>query len=187
VDTTVLRVALIVASTRPQRVADLLRPWLEPALRQRDWLTLEVVDLAGTVLPVDLPPGGAASPVSGVLSAADAFVVLAPEYNHGYPAALKHLIDCHHGEWAYKPVTFVAYGAGSGGIRAVEQLRQVFPEVRATTTRNVVALVAPWQNVDGAGSFRPPPGTDQALDRTLRELRWWAETLRDGRRSRPLP
>ncbi|MEU3075936.1 NAD(P)H-dependent oxidoreductase [Streptomyces laurentii] len=60
------------------------------------------------------------------LADADGFVLLTPEYNHSYPAALKNAIDWHLTEWAYKPVAFVGYG-GSGGIRAVAPLRTVFP------------------------------------------------------------
>src|SRR5690606_27212247 len=60
---------------------------------------------------------------------ADAIIVVTPEYNHGYPAALKHAIDLGYSEWHAKPVGFVSYGGMSGGLRAVEQLRQVFSEL----------------------------------------------------------
>jgi NAD(P)H-dependent FMN reductase len=57
------------------------------------------------------------------IDAADAFVVVTPEYNHSYPASLKHAIDMAYGEWNAKPVAFVSYGGISGGLRAVEALR----------------------------------------------------------------
>ena len=181
-------VVLIVASVRSPRVADVLLPWLTARLRSHPWLELEVVDLARVDLPVGgSTPGGGASPISGALAAADAFVVLVPEYNHSFPAALKTAIDWHSVEWRGKPVSFVGYGASSGGIRAVEQLRLVFPELRAATTRNAVHLVAPWEHVDEAGVFTPPAGADAALDATLTELHWWARALRAGRDRRGVP
>jgi NADPH-dependent FMN reductase len=62
------------------------------------------------------------------IAAAEAFVVVTPEYNHGYPAPLKALIDSSGAEWYAKPIAFVSYGGISGGLRAVEQLRLVFGE-----------------------------------------------------------
>jgi NAD(P)H-dependent FMN reductase len=180
-----LRVALIIGSVRTGRFADAVLPWLEERLARIEWLKLDVVDLADEHLdPLTLRGD---SPISERLHAADAFLVLTPEYNHSFPAALKHAIDTHYLEWQYKPVAFVSYGAGSGGIRAVEHLRTVFAEIYATTTRNGVPLSFPWAHLDDDGSFRPPAGCEEALTATLNELRWWALTLRDGRRAHQVP
>ncbi|MBO9520588.1 MAG: NAD(P)H-dependent oxidoreductase [Nocardioidaceae bacterium] len=170
-----LRIALIVASVRQPRVADSLLAWLTEALAAVPWLDLEVIDLA----TVDL--GAESSPIAGRLAAADAFLLLTPEYNHSFPGPLKIAIDRHLAEWAYKPVAFVGYGAGAGGARAVEQLRVVFPELRATTTREAVLLTAPWERLDECGRFLPDEGIEAALAGTMTELRWWAEALRARR------
>ena len=54
------------------------------------------------------------------VAAADGYVFVTAEYNHGYPGVLKNAIDHLHGEWRRKPVAFVGYGGPGGGIRAVE-------------------------------------------------------------------
>lgn len=59
----------------------------------------------------------------------DAFIVVTPEYNHGYPAVLKNAIDVLFPEWNYKVIGFVSYG-NTGGSRAIEQLVQVVVELR---------------------------------------------------------
>ncbi|WP_205474672.1 NADPH-dependent FMN reductase [Nocardioides sp. SYSU D00038] len=169
-------VALIVGSGRDNRFADALLPWLRAELGARAWLRLDVVDVARR----DDDP-------SPRLDAADAFVVLTPEYNHSFPGSLKELIDRHRAEWQFKPVGFVSYGAASGGIRAVEQLRQVFAELYATTARNGVQLSAPWQHVDQDDRFRAPESARAALDATLTELHWWALALRDARGTHGVP
>ena len=64
------------------------------------------------------------------MDAADAFVFVTPEYNHGYPASLKNAIDYLHHEWRYKPVGFVSYGGVAAGTRSVEQLQQVVTAVK---------------------------------------------------------
>ncbi len=182
-DTTLrpIRIVLIVSSVRSHRVADPVLRWLREQTLRHEWLDLDVVDLAEVDLPPEHLAPGVRSPISGRLAEADGFLVLTPEYNHSFPAALKNAIDWHFDEWAFKPVAFVAYGAGSGGIRAVEQLRLVFPELRATTVRNAVLLPFPWLQVTDDGSFEPDATAGDALEATLTELRWWATTLRDGR------
>ncbi|GAA1631658.1 NAD(P)H-dependent oxidoreductase [Nonomuraea maheshkhaliensis] len=174
-----LRIAVVIGSVRKPRMADPLAAWLEHELTAFDWLELDLIDLATVSLPMhEMQPGGAAgSPIAGRLADADGFVFLTPEYNHSFPAALKNAIDWHFTEWAYKPVAFVGYGS-SGGIRAVEQLRGVMPELRATTIREAVLIPMAWEHVDAGGRFVPPPGTAQALHVTMGELRTWASALR---------
>ncbi|MEV0234022.1 NAD(P)H-dependent oxidoreductase [Nonomuraea sp. NPDC050786] len=177
-----LRIAVIIGSVRRPRMADPLAAWLERELTAIDWLDLDMIDLASVSLPMHemQPVGAAASPIAGRLADADGFVFLTPEYNHSFPASVKNAIDWHFTEWAYKPVAFVAYGF-SGGIRAVEQLRTIFPELRATTVRESVLLPMPWEHLDAEGRFLPPPDTVQALHTTMNELRTWARALRSHR------
>ncbi|MGC4811556.1 NADPH-dependent FMN reductase [Micromonospora sp. DT228] len=186
-DTAPPTVAVLVGSVRQPRVGRSIADWFVAHAGRRADLDLDLVDLAEVPLPlVDTPPGGnAASPISARLAAADAFVVVTPEYNHSFPAALKNAIDWHYQEWARKPVAFVSYGAGSGGIRAVEQLRLVFAEVQAATTRSGVVLRAPWERLDDTGRLVDDEPLRQAADATLSELAWWAEALRVARRAQP--
>ncbi|MFF5053587.1 NADPH-dependent FMN reductase [Micromonospora sp. NPDC000663] len=180
-------VAVLVGSVRQPRIGRSIADWFVAHGSRRTDLDLDLVDLAEVALPfADTPPGGnSASPISARLAAADAFVVVTPEYNHSFPAALKNAIDWHYREWVRKPVAFVSYGAGSGGIRAVEQLRLVFAEVQAATTRSGVVLRAPWERLDVAGRLVDDEPLRQAADGTLSELAWWAEALRTARRARP--
>ncbi|MFE6872399.1 NADPH-dependent FMN reductase [Kitasatospora sp. NPDC057692] len=182
------RIAVVIGSVRSPRLADPLAAWLERELSAVDWVDLDMIDLAAVSLPMhELKPGGsAASPIAGRLADADGFVLLTPEYNHSFPAPLKNAIDWHFTEWAYKPVAFVGYG-GSGGIRAVEHLRTVFPELRATTVRESVLLPMAWEHLDAEGRFVPPPGTERALHATMNELRTWARALRSLRRGQSGP
>ncbi|MEV4109926.1 NAD(P)H-dependent oxidoreductase [Nonomuraea sp. NPDC049695] len=177
-----LRIAVVIGSVRRPRLADPLAAWLEQELTAIDWLDLDMIDLASVSLPMhEMQPGGAAaSPIASRLADADGFVFLTPEYNHSFPAPVKNAIDWHFTEWAYKPVGFVGYGA-SGGIRAVEQLRAVFPELRATTVRESVLLPMAWERLDADGRFAPPTGTVQALHVMMNELRTWACALRPHR------
>ncbi|MGW7262306.1 NADPH-dependent FMN reductase [Streptomyces sp. NPDC054842] len=177
-----LRIAVVIGSVRRPRLADPLAAWLERELTASTWLDLDMIDLAAVSLPMHAmqPGGAAASPIAARLADADGFVFLTPEYNHSFPAPVKNAIDWHLTEWAYKPVAFVGYG-GSGGIRAIEQLRPVFPELRATTVRESVLLPMAWEHLDAGGRFVPPSATVQALHAMMNELRTWARALRSLR------
>ncbi len=176
-----LRLAVIIGSVRHERSADAITDWLKTDLAGIDGLDVDLIDLADVPLPLaGTQPGGTETVISDRLHSADAYLVVTPEYNHSFPAALKNAIDWHYKEWAYKPVAFVGYGAGSGGIRAIEQLRLIFPELRATTIREAVLLVAPWTRF-GPNGYEATEGERAALAATMSELGWWARTLRAGR------
>lgn len=163
-------------------MADTIATWIGRHLSSRTEFTTDVVDVREADLPMSELGAHERSPIAGRLADADGFLVVTPEYNHSFPAALKNLIDWHVEEWARKPVAFVSYGAASGGLRAVEHLRQVFAELYAVTMRNSVALSAPWERLDADGNFTPDRREPAALDATLDELAWWATALRAARR-----
>lgn len=123
--------------------------------------------------------------VSPRLADADAFVVVTPEYNHSFPAALKNLIDWHHGQWRAKPTGFVSYGGLSGGIRAAEQLRLVFAELHSVTMRDSVSLHGPWSGLGEDGVPRDTTVSEGAAKAMLGQLVWWGRALRAARANRP--
>ncbi|MDD3266771.1 MAG: NAD(P)H-dependent oxidoreductase [Burkholderiales bacterium] len=63
----------------------------------------------------------------------DGFIIVTPEYNHGYPAAMKNALDYLFVEWNNKPIGFVGYGYSASGARAIEQLRQVLVNLQLKT------------------------------------------------------
>ena len=85
----------------------------------------------------------------------DGYVIVTPEYNHGYPGHLKNAIDHVHLGWWYKPVAFVSYGGTACGARAVEQLRNVAVEVRMVPVRSEVNIRLIGLERDGDGPKDP--------------------------------
>lgn len=174
--------ALIVGSTRDGRFATTVSDWFAAVVTERADFELDVIDLAD----VDLPTAWTSEATPAVadwrerLAVADVFVVVTPEYNHSYPAALKHAIDFNTGEFARKPVAFVSYGGLSGGLRAVEHLRTVFAEAHATTIRETVSFHGAGANFDPDG-WPTDPAAGAAALALLDDLFWWGTTLRAGR------
>ncbi|MDQ0378809.1 NADPH-dependent FMN reductase [Amycolatopsis thermophila] len=188
---TELHLAVIIGSVRQQRFGPVVANWFLDAAARHGRFTVDLIDVADVPLPLALPagPGEPVPPelhdVSARLDRADAFVVVTPEYNHSYPAALKHLIDWHHTEWHAKPVGFVSYGGLGGGLRAVEHLRQVFAETHSVTVRDGVSFDQHWAKFGTDGRLLDPEGPDGAAKTLLDELVWWAEALQNARARRP--
>ena len=186
-----LKLAVILGSNREGRFGPVIADWLLSRAAGRRDFTVDLVDLAETELPTALSykPSAAVraelARVTPKLADADAFVVLTPEYNHSFPAALKSLIDWHFGEWRAKPVAFVSYGGISGGLRAVEQLRQVFAEMHAVTVRDTVSFHNAGAHFDDEGNHRDPAAPDAAAKGMLDQLAWWGNALRSAKSVRP--
>ncbi|MFE6762261.1 NADPH-dependent FMN reductase [Streptomyces sp. NPDC057689] len=186
-----LKVAVILASNREGRFAPVIADWFLARADGHPAIETEVVDVAALDLPTALAyrlepsTRELLADVSARLDGADAFVVVTPEYNHSYPAPLKNLIDWHRAEWQAKPVAFVSYGGVSGGLRAVEHLRQVFAELHTVSIRDTVSFHNAGAQFDDEGNHRDPAGPDAAVKTLLDQLVWWGRALRDAKRAHP--
>ncbi|MGW1181001.1 NADPH-dependent FMN reductase [Streptomyces drozdowiczii] len=186
-----LKVAVILASNREGRFAPVIADWFLAHADGHPAIETEVVDVAALDLPTALAyrlepsTRELLADVSARLDGADAFVVVTPEYNHSYPAPLKNLIDWHRAEWQAKPVAFVSYGGVSGGLRAVEHLRQVFAELHTVSIRDTVSFHNAGAQFDDEGNHRDPAGPDAAVKTLLDQLVWWGRALRDAKRAHP--
>ncbi|HEY1580711.1 MAG TPA: NAD(P)H-dependent oxidoreductase [Terracidiphilus sp.] len=170
-----VKVGIVYGSTRPGRFCDTVARWAASQIAKRNLFAIETID-PGTPNRSDLKQR---------LGDCDAFVVITPEYNHGYPAPLKELIDSFGEEWHAKPVAFVSYGGISGGLRAVEQLRLVFAELHAVTIRDSVSFAGAWEQFDANGALRNPDRAERSMDAMLRRLHWWTIALANARTTWP--
>jgi NAD(P)H-dependent FMN reductase len=178
-----LRVAIIIGSVRAGRFGRTVADWLAAQACRRCDIEVDILDLAETWLPdatldQHTPRPAAVADLARWLAAADAFVIVAPEHNHSFPAALKNAIDWYVHEWQAKPVGFVCYGGAAGGLRAVEQLRQVFACLEAMTVPETVSLRSEHEH---------PSAHSTDAQRMLDQLFWWAEALRNHRAERHPP
>ncbi|MFE4497985.1 NADPH-dependent FMN reductase [Streptomyces niveus] len=183
-----LRVAVIIGSTREGRLGDAIARWFVERAAKRDDLAVSVVDLADFDFPARYPDR-VTEPMAeftAEVDRAEAFVVVTPEYNRSFPASLKQAVDYAYDEWQTKPVAFVSYGHGSGGLYAVEGLRSVFTELHTVTLRNGVSI-----NLFDCGDdvLDVDAATEEHRDRAasvlLDQLGWWGLALREARNARP--
>ncbi len=182
-----LSLAVIIGSTRQGRFGGTVGDWFVGQAKQRSDVVVDLIDLAETPLPTTLPtpPPPQVVAFTERLGAADAFVVVTPEYNHSFPGPLKTAIDSAPREWAAKPVGLVSYGGLSGGLRAVEQLRLVFADLHAVTIRATVSFHLARSQFGRDGQPREPGPAALAAATLLDQLTWWGRALRDARARRP--
>jgi NAD(P)H-dependent FMN reductase len=187
--------AVILASVRPHRRGEAFAHWTRAVLAGKPGVTAELIDLRDWPLPAFEHPASAVVAEKTypeesqsrrwgqTIAAHDGFVIVTPEYNHGYPGQLKNAIDQIYQPWSYKPVAFVGYGGVSSGSRAVQQLRQVIVELRMIPVRDEVLLRLIGLAVDERGW----PTDDlyvKRLDGLATELAWWARVAKDARARR---
>ncbi|WP_406280702.1 NADPH-dependent FMN reductase [Embleya sp. NBC_00896] len=187
---TKFRLAVVIGSTREGRFAPVVANWFTTKAEQHGDFEVDVVDLAEEQLPavwapMGTEPAAVVGAVGARLAAADAFVVVTPEYNHSFPAGLKNMIDLFRDEWQGKPVGFVSYGGISGGLRAVEQLRLVFAEQHMVTTRDGLAFPMAWEKFGPDGQPVDVAGAEAAAKVMLDQLAWWTEATHTMRALRP--
>src|SRR5262249_24955503 len=118
------------------------------------------------------------------VSSKDAFVVITPEYSHGYPGALKNAFDALYTPWTYKPIAFVSYGGFAAGARAVEQLRLVALGLRMIPIRDEVNVRLVGMAADERGWPKDELYSRRAAV-MIDELVWWTRVAVDGRERNP--
>jgi NAD(P)H-dependent FMN reductase len=180
-----LRIAIIIGSTRPNRKGEAVGRWVYEQARKRGDAEYELIDLKEVNLPLldePLPPSRGeyarehTRAWSARIAPVDAFVFVTPEYNHGVCPALKNALDFLYKEWNNKAAGFVGYG-GSGAQRSVEHLRGTMAELQIADvgTQLSLSLRTDWENFE---VFKPGPHHEKTLSRLLDQLNAWGGALR---------
>ncbi|MGC0365223.1 NAD(P)H-dependent FMN reductase [Rhodococcus sp. 27YEA15] len=183
---TEVNVEIIVGSVRAGRIGRAVADWFaEQAVAKAGW-NVTVLDLVDAALPVDFSVTSATAEFRERIGRADILVAVTPEYNHGYPAALKTAFDSAKYEWRAKPIGFVSYGGIAGGLRATEQLRQVVAELHMVSVRQSVSIHQARKRFRDGRAVVDPVSVD-ACAKMIEQLDWWGRGLRDSRETAEYP
>jgi NAD(P)H-dependent FMN reductase len=190
-----MNIKVILGSTRQGRYGEKPAHWILGELQKQDGITTELIDLRDYPMPFfdePIPPSAIKEPYAHPvvqkwtqkIAEADGFVIVTPEYSHGYPAVLKNALDYVYKEWNRKPVAFVSYGSVGGG-RVIEQLRAVVVELQMAPLRHAVHI--PWSLVASMMNeatpvkpelFDPVKGMKDGM---IQQLLWWTKALKQAR------
>jgi NAD(P)H-dependent FMN reductase len=184
-----IKVAIIIGSTRPGRNGEAVARWVYDLAQQRSDAEFELVDIKAFNLPLldePVPPSqGQYSQSHTKVWAAkidpfDAFLFVTPEYNHGISGALKNAIDFLYREWNNKAAGFVGYGS-AGGTRAVESLRRVMAELQVADVRAQVALSL-FTDFENFSVFKPAPHHEKSVSDMLDQVIAWGGAMKTLRK-----
>ncbi len=186
-----LKLAIIIGSTRPNRVGESVARWVLDLAQRRDDAEFELVDIRAFDLPLldePVPPSmGKYSKThtkkwAATIDSFDAFVFVTPEYNHGTSGALKNALDFLYAEWNDKVAGFVGYGS-AGGTRAVESLRLVMAELQVATVREQVSLSL-HTDFENMTVLKPHPRHEKSVTDMLDQVIAWGGALKGVREAK---
>lgn len=187
-----LKIYIILGSTRQNRRSEMVGKWVFTQAKQRKDMEVELIDLRDYPLPYYDEPS-TPTVLKGTYSSeiakkwvekvgeADGYLFVTPEYNHGYPAVLKNALDYPYSEWNQKPAAFVSYGGMSGGIRSVEQLRQVVAELQMVSIQATLAFQYVRLAFDESGNPKDEDASED-IQEVFDQLIWWGEALKKTRK-----
>jgi NAD(P)H-dependent FMN reductase len=187
-----IRIGIIVGSTRPNRNGEQVARWVYEVASHRPDAEFELIDLRDYPLPLLDEPLPAlrgkyqhahTRAWSRTIAAFDGFVIVTPEYNHSTSGVLKNALDFLYAEWNNKAVGFVSYG-GVGGARAAEHLRLVCGALQMADVPQQVA-VSLLTEFENRTTFKPSDYSVAALDALLNQVVAWSTALAPLRAASP--
>src|SRR3990172_12299148 len=121
-DSRPLFIPVILGTTRKGRASEHVAKFVYGEVRKRDGVETEFIDIRELKFPSDDAGEAIKDPqFSETISRADGLVLVVPEYNHGYPGLLKHVLDTNLKEYIHKAVGICGVSAGGfGGTRVIE-------------------------------------------------------------------
>jgi len=184
-----IRIGIIIGSTRPGRNSEAVAEWVYEKAAKRKDAEFELVDLKDYNLPILDEPipasmgqysNGHTKMWSEKISSLDAFIFVTPEYNHAPSGVLKNALDYLYVEFNNKTAGFVSYGS-MGGVRAVEQLRLIMGELQVADVRSQVALSL-FTDFENYSVFKPASQHEAALNTMIDQVIAWGTALKAVRK-----
>lgn len=188
-----LRLNVIVASTRPGRVGKPVGTWFHEFAREHGNFDVQWADLVDFNLPIlDEPHHPRQQKYqhehtkrwAASVDSADAYVFVVPEYNFGPTPALLNALNYVYREWGYKPAGFVSYGGASGGMRSVQMTKLTLTTLKVVPLFEQVAIPMVNNHIDGE-RFNPTEHHEKSAGAMLDELERWAAALKPMRSGDP--
>lgn len=173
---------VLAGTTRHARKSIHAARYVHEIMKQREGVTTEFVDPVDFHFPGDGNDEEGKDPrYTDIVSRADGFFIVTPEYNHSIPGSLKRMLDSELKLYIHKPVAFAGVSSGQwGGVRAIEALVTTVREMGLVATFTDVQFPKVQELFDESGTI-----TDEAyarrVNRAIDELVWMAQALKAAR------
>lgn len=174
---------VILGTARQGRLSEHVASFVLGVVRRTRGVETELVDVRRLPLSTEGAGEDIKDPgFSQLCMRADGFIVVAPEYNHGYPGLLKHALDTNLKEYIHKAVGIVGVSAGPfGGTRVIQNLLPVMRELGLVSIFWDGNFSNAGKLFDSSGQLADPETWARRLEKFVQELVWMAKVLRHGR------
>jgi NAD(P)H-dependent FMN reductase len=178
-----LFIPVILGTTRKGRASENVAKFVFGEIQKREGVETDLIDIRNLGFPVDDAGEAIKEPkFSGAMNRADGVVLVVPEYNHGYPGMLKHVLDTNLKEYIHKAVGVCGVSAGGfGGVRMIENLLPVLRELGLVTIFWDGNFSGAQGLFDESERLRDEPTHVKRIDKFLGELIWMSKVLKYGR------
>jgi NAD(P)H-dependent FMN reductase len=182
-----LFIPVVLGTTRKGRISEHVARFVAAELGKRSGVETEVIDVRALRFPTeDAGEQIKDTALSETMMRADALIIVAPEYNHGYPGILKHVLDSNLKEYIHKAVGICGVSAGPfGGTRVIQNMLPVMRELGLVTIFWDGNFSSVQNAFDEKGNLLETAYV-RRLDKFFKELIWMAKVLRHGRENVPL-
>ena len=172
-------IAIISASVRTGRRSHRVALYFQSYLMNQNLATVEILDLQTYQFPVFTErlkylqnPSPDILDFADRIKKADGVLIVTPEYNGGYPASIKNVVDLLYDEWRRKPIAISTVSDGSfGGTQVITSLLFTLWKIRAW----VVPAMFPVPNIEQSFAENGHPQKESTDDRArtfVNELLW---------------
>ena len=178
-----LFIPVILGTARKGRASENVARFVFGEIQKRDGVETELIDIRELKFAID--NAGEAlkdAAFSEQMTRADGLVIVSPEYNHGYPGLLKHVLDTNLKEYIHKAVGVCGVSAGGfGGTRVIQGLLPVLRELGLVTIFWDGNFSGAQSLFDESGEIKDRQIQEKRIDKFLGELIWMSKVLRHGR------
>ena len=178
-----LFIPIILGTARKGRRSENAARFVFEEVKKREGVETQLIDVRDFRLSAtdDTGETEVAKKLAAITGRADGFIIVSPEYNHGYPGELKMMLDMSDGEYAKKPIAICGVSEGAvGGARMMEQLRSVIIDLGAVPILAAVYFATVEKIFDETGAL-VDDSYRARVDKLLDSVLWYARVLKQGR------
>lgn len=178
-----LFIPVILGTSRQGRQSEFVAKFIVEQVSQREDIKTELIDIRNIAIATDDAGETLKDPdFSATIEHADGLIIVVPEYNHGYPGLLKHILDTCLKEYIHKAVGLCGVSAGPfGGTRVIQNLLPVMRELGLINIFYDLNFSQVQTLFDESGELIDKPTQIRRMERFMTELVWMSKVLRYGR------
>ena len=179
-------IAIISSSVRAGRNSNRVALYFKNYLEANKLATSEIIDLYKYQFPVfderlrfQKEPTTEMLDFANKITSSDGVIIVTPEYNGGYPASLKNVVDLLYDEWHRKPIAISTVSDGMfGGSQVITSLQFTLWKMKAWTVPAMYPVPSVNKSFNESGVPTEKEATDKRTSIFVKELLWCIETAR---------